>query len=310
MQSSETKSPVIVIGMHRSGTSLVTRMMEQMGVFMGVCQDTNSEAEFFRLLNRWIFYQCGAAWDQPGPIRNLIENTEVRRLVTDYLRYMLGTRHAVSYLGWWKFLKYRNILRIGSPWGWKDPSNTFTLPLWLDIFPHAKIVHVVRHGVDVAQSLLNRERNFLVAAEKLHERRKRRHEYWFRAKESGFVSSLRCFSLEGGFSLWEEYVAQARLRTSTAINQSIELKYEDLLQQPRESIYQLSLFCEISVTDMKVQEIVRSVDATKAFQYRNDHRLIEFANIVAKRLYRLGYPADELGKADHDLGRDAICTNN
>ncbi len=30
-------------------------------------------------------------------------------------------------------------------WGWKDPRNTFTLPMWLSIFPKARVLHVLRN---------------------------------------------------------------------------------------------------------------------------------------------------------------------
>jgi hypothetical protein len=279
--------------------------MEQMGVFMGVQQDINAEANFFRLLNRWMFYQSGASWDQPDPVHYLIENTEVRSLVTDYLRYLLGTRHAVNYLGWRKYLRYRSIEKLDIPWGWKDPSNTYTLPLWLDVFPNARVVHVLRHGVDVANSLVTREREFLVAARELHAKRKKRHEYWFRMKEFGFVSSLRCFSLEEGFSLWEKYAIQARKHMSEATNRAIELRYEDVLQSPTEAIRLLSLFCEVPVTDAHIQRIVGAVDTSRIFAYRNDLRLLAFERMMTERLGRLGYSTEESGAANLSPKRDS-----
>ncbi len=291
---SETMSwPIIVIGMHRSGTSMVARFMEQMGVFMGVQQDINAEANFFRLLNRWMFYQSGASWDQPDPVRYLIENTEVRSLVTDYLRYLLGTRHAVNYLGWRKYLRYRSIEKLDIPWGWKDPSNTYTLPLWLDVFPNARVVHVLRHGVDVANSLVTREREFLVAARELHARRKKRHEYWFRMKEFGFVSSLRCFSLEEGFFLWKEYVLQAREYLSQLVDSSFEVRYEDILHRPVRTLHTLSEFCGVQVPESAIQEIACKVDPTRAYVYRNSPQLVAFASMMRDQLSHLGYQSVE-----------------
>ena len=29
---------------------------------------------------------------------------------------------------------------IPFPWGWKDPRNSITLPLWLRLYPEAKII--------------------------------------------------------------------------------------------------------------------------------------------------------------------------
>ena len=45
--------------------------------------------------------------------------------------------------------------------GWKDPRNTFTLDLWLKLFPNAKIINIMRHPLDVSQSLLVRQNKLL-----------------------------------------------------------------------------------------------------------------------------------------------------
>ena len=39
--------PVIVIGMHRSGTSLLARLLRAGGVFMGAWRNNHDEAQFF-----------------------------------------------------------------------------------------------------------------------------------------------------------------------------------------------------------------------------------------------------------------------
>ena len=97
------------------------------------------------------------------------------------------------------------------PWGWKSPLTTFTLPIWLDLVPHAKVIHIYRHGVDVANSLRQRENRdwerrapfskgvLPVSGVTCHP-----------AKDWGVYQSPPCDSLEGGLTLWEEYVAEAR----------------------------------------------------------------------------------------------------
>ena len=46
--------PIIVIGMHRSGTTLLTRMMERCGVFWGTVKDEYNEATCFQSINEAI----------------------------------------------------------------------------------------------------------------------------------------------------------------------------------------------------------------------------------------------------------------
>ena len=57
--------PIIIIGMHRSGTSMITRFIEDSGVFIGKKNKMgpNSEAFFFQKINEWLLYQKGASWD-------------------------------------------------------------------------------------------------------------------------------------------------------------------------------------------------------------------------------------------------------
>ena len=51
--------PVIIIGMSRSGTNMLTRMLDSLGLFCGSALTGNHEAVFFRELNDWLFYPPG-----------------------------------------------------------------------------------------------------------------------------------------------------------------------------------------------------------------------------------------------------------
>jgi hypothetical protein len=43
------------------------------------------------------------------------------------------------------------------PWGWKDPRNCLTLPLWRELFPALKVLICVRNPLAVAESLWVRD---------------------------------------------------------------------------------------------------------------------------------------------------------
>ncbi len=136
-------APVIIIGMHRSGTSMIAKMLEDLGLFSGVRKDRNHEAMFFQKLNDWIFRQCGTTWDHPASIQYLMDNRDVRAMVENYTRYTLQTPRSIGYLGWKRYTQYRNISHLDIPWGWKDPRNTYTLPIWMDLFPGARVIHIL-----------------------------------------------------------------------------------------------------------------------------------------------------------------------
>ena len=48
-------NPVVVVGMHRSGTSLVSRILDDCGVMMGKDLQEDHESIFFISLNEWIY---------------------------------------------------------------------------------------------------------------------------------------------------------------------------------------------------------------------------------------------------------------
>src|SRR5215207_5346770 len=58
-------SPLVVIGMHRSGTRLVVDILDRLGVFMGADRQADSESVAFMRINEGILHQCGAFWSEP-----------------------------------------------------------------------------------------------------------------------------------------------------------------------------------------------------------------------------------------------------
>jgi hypothetical protein len=281
--------PVIVIGMHRSGTSMITRMLERLGLFIGLEKDENDEALLFQRLNDWLLRQSGGAWDHPAPIRYLLENAEIRALAAGYLRGSLSSPRAAGYLGWPRFVRQRDIASLRDPWGWKDPRTTFTLPVWLDVFPDARIVHIQRHGVDVAQSLFRR--NGEVERQMRAKYARRRALYRLQAKRAGFTPSLRSTTLEGCFSLWEEYLGEARRAVAAHPGQTMELSYEEFLERPGEMLLALVRFCGLETTEARARALASGAAASRAMAFAKDPALLAFAEGVAPRLAAFGYSA-------------------
>ena len=46
-------SPIIIAGMHRSGTSMVTNILKKLGLTIGSKLDSNHESIFFQRINIW-----------------------------------------------------------------------------------------------------------------------------------------------------------------------------------------------------------------------------------------------------------------
>ena len=283
----EPQPPVIIIGMHRSGTTMVVELLEKLGLFIGKRRERNQEAVLFQRLNDWIFGQGGATWDNPKQIGNLLSYNDLRCRVSDYLRYYAGSPRAISYLGTCRYLRYQSLLQLPFAWGWKDPRSTFTLPLWLELFPQARVLHIYRHGVDVAMSLRHRERSILQAKNS----RKSFHDilYTLQPGRANFTTSARCSTLEGGFDLWEEHMAAAQAARKLRPLAYLELKYEEMLAQPEALLRRAAEFCGLTTEDTTIAALVASIRADRAYAFAADEEATAFARGVASRLAPFGY---------------------
>jgi hypothetical protein len=282
-------SPIIIVGMHRSGTTMLARQLEALGVFMGEKKESNHESTFFLNVNRWLMSQSGGSWDNPQSVHYLLENKDARRRVTDYIeRYLLRTPRVISYLGWGKFIRYRSPFELEIPWGWKCPLNTFTLPIWLDLFPHAKVIHIYRHGVDVANSLKQRGKQdaSLARFQGLYFKLPILHA--IRPKSGEFIR-VRCDSLEGGLSLWEEYFTEARTHVMALEERAFELKYETLLCEPKRILQEIARFCNLPASNAATEAVASLVQKERAYAFREKPDLQAFAERVAGRLHGYGY---------------------
>jgi hypothetical protein len=282
--------PIIFIGMHRSGTSLLGRLLEQLGLFVGDKKDENNEALFFLELNSWLMAQCGARWDNPELTRCLWqpESDKVLQASKNYVQDLMSSPRAARYLGTKCYIRQRSIFGQHKPWGWKDPRNTFTLPFWLSLFPDARVVFIERHGVDVAESLRMR-------AKRATESKKQRYDkvksmYWLVPKRGGFSDSPRSLSLEGAFSLWENYQAEAEKQLDTLPAEKVfRVRYEELLAEPQKNLTLAAAFCGLKTTGEKVDKVTGSVNSSRAYSYKKAPELKHFAEERGDRLKFWGY---------------------
>ena len=283
--------PIIVTGMHRSGTTLVSTVLDRIGIFMGARQDSNAEALFFQRLNVWLLESAGARWDIPQPWSWAIGDDDVRQRYQEYLRLMLRSARSASYIGASRYARGARLGGLRFPWGWKDPRNTLTLPVWLDIFgPRSKVIYVRRHGVDVARSLVTRHGEVRALRLASFDRLKRYPmAYWVRPKRGEFLDSNRCTTLEGAFSLWLEYAAHFdKIRVSLP-NPVLDLVYEHVLEDPVGQVRRIADFCAVNVSDPSVLSVCGELRRERAFAHRSSAEDLEFARAHADALSGMGY---------------------
>lgn len=148
------KTVVCVIGMHRSGTSAVTRVINLLGVEVGD-ETTLIEPQMFNPKGYW-------------------ENKELVEINNEILKFFLrgwDTSYPI-HDDWWKQSKIkpfrdkiievlnRNLKGTGR-WIWKDPRTSILLPLYNDILKELGIdfrfIICVRNPLDVHYSLAKRD---------------------------------------------------------------------------------------------------------------------------------------------------------
>src|ERR1700722_15554601 len=140
--------PIAIAGMHRSGTSMVTRLLSHTGIFLAVDADLNPpssenpdgywEHVEFVDLNDALLNELGGGWDCP-----------------------------VTLPPGWQALDCLSPLRARAQvlvdgfdghdsWGWKDPRTSLVPPFWRTVVPRTRVVLCLRHPLEVALSLERR----------------------------------------------------------------------------------------------------------------------------------------------------------
>ena len=154
---------VCIAGMHRSGTSLVARLLNLCGLYLGPEADlmpanfANPEGYWENLrfveINDALLRQLDARWDRPPAADTALEMQKQPPALAGSASELIGSFK-------------------GRPtWGWKDPRNSLTLPFWQQLIPGLKVIICLRNPLEVAQSLAARDAFSLAAGLELW------HEY-------------------------------------------------------------------------------------------------------------------------------------
>ncbi len=282
---SKTKAPLIIIGMHRSGTSLIAGLLHKAGIFMGYKQDDNNESIFFQRLNEFLFRQANASWDNP---HNFLF---IDRSFKDYARglievHLKGLRR-VHYLGPLGFFKYKTMKNIDFPWGWKDPRNTFTIDIWKEIFPEARIIHVFRNPVDVAESL--RKREYRLRMDGRMGLKARIKELLLKGKVYP-CWSVRVQDIFEGINLWCQYTEKALSLDKEFGERMLHVKYETFLETPEESLQRILEFAGLDMSK-EISNVLREVKKDRRYAFLNNRELLSVYEKIKdlEPVKRLGY---------------------
>ena len=143
-----TKRVIVVLGMHRSGTSAIARGLKVLGVELGdnllPAQPDNVrgfwEDKKVVQINTALLNSCGQDWHTFGAL-DVSQQYELMQQARDYIK---------------------GVLKDVAVWGYKDPRTARLLPFWNSVFNSLAINSsycvVIRHPLSVAKSLKERNR--------------------------------------------------------------------------------------------------------------------------------------------------------
>lgn len=195
----ERQRAVVVLGMHRSGTSAIARGLTTLGVELGgnlmPAAQNNNERGFWEDqeivdINTDVLDTLGHSWHSLKPLASerlaSLEDSPLMRRAVDYLR-----EHFSGY----------------PIFGLKDPRISLLLPFWMRVFELAGVdpafVISLRHPLSVAQSL---------------------------EKRDGFSHPKSLY-------LWLDYMLQSLLHSRG--QRAVVLSYDNLMHRPAEQIVRL-----------------------------------------------------------------------
>jgi hypothetical protein len=148
--ASAAQRVVCVLGMHRSGTSVVASLLEGLGVHLGgadallrpLPENPRGYWEHGALkdVNEALLAHLGGRWHSPPNLPDGWQRAAALDELRAQARVLLREQFGESVL-----------------WGWKDPRTCLTLPFWKPLLPEASYVICLRNPFDVARSLRARD---------------------------------------------------------------------------------------------------------------------------------------------------------
>lgn len=178
------RTPLLIVGFHHSGTRLIAKLLDDAGVFQ-VANTPSHEWTYIQRVNDKLL----KAWNDPVQVRSFVPRPD--GIDVPELAATLGI---AGYDG-------------STPWLQKDPRTCATLPQWLEQFPEAKVLHIVRDPLDVLGTL---------------------REPYARFTPGGVLPQE---DLIFWGDLWNSYIEKIRGCMGTA-KVFLELRYEDLVADP------------------------------------------------------------------------------
>ncbi|MFW5891634.1 MAG: hypothetical protein ACOCUI_05395 [bacterium] len=117
-------NPVIILGMHRSGTTILSYILKSMGLFLGKDLNIHHESKFFIEFNNYILSISHASWDYPLSAENLFKSKISYEETIKELNTKINSIQFIRKYWDLNRVLFNNIDK--NFWGWKDLRTTIT----------------------------------------------------------------------------------------------------------------------------------------------------------------------------------------
>ena len=230
--------PIIVLGVERSGTSVVAEMLHRWGAYAGAPEmlheaDAHAPRGYWEFLPLWALlvelggdFASGATWWD----RDFQQRIKAKAADPVYRT---------------KAIELMSQMDKGGPWFWKDPALSHFLPFWKQIWGDAIYIITVRNPLDTAVSW----QKFIMPSN-------------VRVRISFVAMNLL---------RWQHMMTLILQHTEDAQHR-LFLGYEDIMRQPRVQAKRLAEFLN-SKFENRIAPIQAMVDAVDPRLWRNDSRL-------------------------------------
>jgi Sulfotransferase family len=264
-------SVVLFTGRGGSGTRLLSQLADELGVFIGNHLNRSGDSiEWVKLIYR-LAVEAAASGELP-----------------------LGSRHRDEIRA-----RAAEILSAGSTqasrlWGLKLPETMLVLPLLVDAFPQAKVVHLTRHPIpsSLRRTHMTSRLNNAVGAATLP------NAYRFSNRDAGSIATDEPY-LHNACS-WNYQVRRVvdYGRASLGTGRYLEIRYEDVCAEPSStvSITRSFLGCKAGGRPASI-----TADASRVGDWDSrDPRIETIWKICGETASLLGYTLDRLAPARPD----------
>jgi hypothetical protein len=232
------RAPVIIVGAHRSGTTATARALELLGLQIGQRLDSHYESKPLQRLHENYLQRFGATWHNPTAFLHWVQTPEGERDCLEYLRKNIRREFARIFgyrknpRGLWLLTR----LKLGAAWGWKEPRTTLFARSWLQLFPEAYVIDVIRHPLAVAMSIRRRELEFRAAGD---------------PPTPGLDDLHYCLRLALTYvELGERLASQTHYR---------RVRFEEIQANPNQELQELADFCDLRPTRAQMAESATSI---------------------------------------------------